>query len=403
MRSPSDFGLPAGKMQRAGRRTGAPVRAANDAGQIWDGRHEGDTTGRGGADRGVVDPLVTATVALEQALEQTRKTLRTAQGYSGTETLGSLRDRWLSYCANVHADTTTTKYRYAVNRVLAELGRPSCHPPEADTRAHRQWMTEQAAQRQLRDLTRADFELALDAMPRGWWINATCALSSMFTWGEERGYTGCSSIAPALRKRKPTARRFGPTVWIAAVRALVCELRDADERGRPVAGAALLSVSRSIRRRAAAMLPWSGVDLDERIISVVDKGRHREVAMSAIDVALLSQIPRVGSFVFPGVAGPHVHVHPDSLTKAARRAFDFYGGLVLRGVTLHQAGRHAPGFLSRDLGATYEQIADTLGHSSTDVTKLYVPPSTDPRGRELLDEALISALSGVDLGMRRLA
>lgn len=165
----------------------------------------------------------------------------------------------------------------------------------------------------------------------------------------------------------------------------------AGEPWQPLAMIRLLALT-GCRRGEIENLKWSDVDLVGAALRLSDTKTGASVRpLGAAAIAILSQLPRTGDFVFPGVrksdGGPQPY---QGLPKAWRKLVQ--SNVQLKGLTPHTL-RHSFGSMAHDAGYTELTIGALLGHSVATVTGRYV---------HHIDEVLVRAADRVSTNIASL-
>ena len=216
---------------------------------------------------------------------------------------------------------------------------------------------------------------------------------------EAARWRGLRQDNPALGVKAPRDRtaqdervKYLPLEGLKAV--LAAPKGDRPQAVRDRAILALMGIH-GLRRAEVACLQLAGLDLDGKTARVTGKGRKvRTVYLIPRTVELLSSWLRVRETVgMPDVAEVFVVTGNRSRgsglsVRAVAALVDKYlaaVGLKSEGISCH-ALRHSAATWSRFGGAKLDTIADMLGHSSTDTTRIYarvVDKMTDNPARYL--------------------
>ena len=127
-------------------------------------------------------------------------------------------------------------------------------------------------------------------------------------------------------------------------------------------------------------LRWENVDLDQRTARISGKTGPRTAPISTVAASVISSLPRLGAFVFPGrlADSPLSYAVVRRLwTQACREA-------GIAGVRIHDL-RHGAATLGARLGASAHTLRDLLGHRTLAMSNRYVSKLVDPV-REISDK-----------------
>jgi integrase len=140
----------------------------------------------------------------------------------------------------------------------------------------------------------------------------------------------------------------------------------------PDAAAALrLLILTGARLREILHARWCDVDLDRGVLFVEGKTGRRPVILPAPAALILSQHPRRGVYVFPGVSLEKPRVDLNRPWRAVARFAS------LNGVRLHDL-RHSFASFAAAGGASLPIIGKLLGHTQPQTTSRYSHLADDP-------------------------
>ncbi|RUM95920.1 DUF4102 domain-containing protein [Pseudaminobacter arsenicus] len=147
------------------------------------------------------------------------------------------------------------------------------------------------------------------------------------------------------------------------------------------------------RLREVLHLRWDQVDLERGIITVHGKTGRRAVMLPAPAALILSQVPRRGSFVFPGRSSTAEKPAPRSNLDSAWIPIRRHAGLD--GLRLHDL-RHSFASFAAAGGASLPVIGKLLGHSTPAMTQRYAHFADDPvRAVSEKTAATVAAAMGI--------
>lgn len=223
-------------------------------------------------------------------------------------------------------------------------------------------------------------------------------LSSLYGWSERRGLCveGCNPARRVEKFRERRRERFLSTEEFARLGAA---LREAETVGIPyqvkefgpkakhapkegnrrvvvppdvIAAIRLLLVT-GARLREILHLRWSEVDLQRGLLLLADsKTGRKTVTLGTAAADVLTQLPRVGGYVFPGQGGGGA---PRCDLKRPWKAIIRRAGLA--GVRIHDL-RHSYAATAAGAGFSLLTIGKLLGHAQPSTTQRYAHLADDP-------------------------
>jgi integrase len=255
-----------------------------------------------------------------------------------------------------------------------------------------------------RDLTRARVaKLHLSLRDTPYQANRVVAvIGSMYGYGQKHGLVP-EGLNPARGIEKFAEKARERFLSVSELERLGAAIREAETDGTPwqtdptkkskhlpkgekrtrigthAAAALRLLIFTGARLREILHLRWSEVDLERGLLLLPDsKTGQKAIVLNAPAMAVLAQLPRVGTYVIAGDSAGTPDEKPRSDLKKPWRAVSKHAGL--EGLRLHDL-RHNFAAFGAGGGMGLPIIGKLLGHSQPQTTARYAHLDADPLRR----------------------
>lgn len=143
-----------------------------------------------------------------------------------------------------------------------------------------------------------------------------------------------------------------------------------------VTGAIRLYLLTGARLREILNLRWSEIDFERGMLLLPDsKTGRKAVVLSGAALAVLTALPRIGTYVIAGASAATDKEQPRADLKKPWAAISKHAGLT--GVRIHDL-RHTFASFGAGAGLSLPVIGGLLGHSQPSTTQRYAHLATDP-------------------------